>query len=159
MTIIILYIKKNSTKNLSQSQTPTLSSPVYIILVAIYILLNWKITYHSELPIMNEQLMVSSHVLTSFPRTMQCRSFEVSVSLTKIYYLLQVLCSTTQRSCNDLNIFTLNVKYLAKNSLHTTFSGHLRNYDCNQLNLEYSCKVYSCIPDHLYRDVLQYTCH
>ena len=53
MTIIILYIKKNSTKNLSQSQTPTLSSPVNIVLVAIYILLNWKITYHSEL-IMNE---------------------------------------------------------------------------------------------------------
>ena len=51
--------------------------------------------------------MVSSHVLTSFPRTLQCRSFEVSGSLTEMYYLLQVLCSTTQRSCNDLNIFVL----------------------------------------------------
>ena len=51
--------------------------------------------------------MASSHVLTSFPGTMQCNAghFEVFVSLTKIYYLLQVLCSTTQRSCNDLNIF------------------------------------------------------
>ena len=98
--------------------------------------------------------MLSLHVLTSLLRTMQCKSLEVYVSLTKISYLLQVLCSTTQQSCNDLNIFTLNVKYLAKISLHTTFSGHLRNYDCNQLNLEYSCKVYSCIPDHLYWDVL-----
>ena len=44
-----------------------------------------------------------------------------------------------------INIFTLNVKYLAKNSLHTTFSGDLRNYDRNQM---------SCVPNHLYWDVL-----
>ena len=91
-----------------------------------------------------------------FPRTMLCRLFEVSARLTKMYYLLQVLWSTTctQWSCNDFNIFTLNVKYLDKNSLHTTFSGHLRNYDRNQPNLDKSCRVYSCIPNHLYWDVL-----
>ena len=66
-----------------------------------------------------------------FPELCNAGHFEVSVSLTKTYYLLQVLRSTTQQSCNDLNIFTLSVKYLAKKSLHTTFSGHLRNYDCN----------------------------
>ena len=74
---------------------------------------------------MNEQLMVSLHLLISLPRTMLyrlCRSFEVSVSVTKIYYLLQVAWSTTRYHEN----FPLNVKYLAKNSLHAT-SGHLRD--------------------------------
>lgn len=93
----------------------------------------------------------------SSPKTMLCRSFEISASLTKMYYLLQVLWSTTQWSCSDFNIFTMNVKYLAKNSLHTTFLGHLRNYDPNQLNLDKSCRVYSCIPNHLYWDVLTET--
>ena len=69
-----------------------------LYLVANYILLNWKIIYRSEL-LMNEQLMVSLHLLISLPRTMLCRSFKVSASLTKIYYLMQVLWSTMQWSC------------------------------------------------------------
>ena len=77
-----------------------------LYLVAIYILLNWKIMYHSD------GLIACFHIATllkcetqwnlckwiSLSRTVLCRSFEVSVSLTKICYLLQVLWSTTQWS-------------------------------------------------------------
>ena len=87
--------------------------------------------------------MVSSHVLTSFPRTMQCRSLEVSVSLTKMYYLLQVLCSTSQRSCNDLSIFTFLPKTVCTPPSQVTseimiatnwiYNSHVRHLQVNAL--------------------------
>ena len=80
--------------------------------------------------------MVSLHVLISLPQTMRYRSFEVKCMCQFNQNLLFIASAQQHSDHVNFNIFTLNVKYLAKNSLHTTLSGHLRNYDCNQLNSE-----------------------
>ena len=96
MTIIILHTgiykkkQKQHKKHILESAA-NIKFTCELYVVANYILLNWKIIYRSEL-LMNEQLMVSLHLLVSLPRTMLCRSFEVSVSVTKTYYLFSKSC-------------------------------------------------------------------
>ena len=79
----------------------------------------------------------------------------LSVKLKFIIYCRS--CGQQHSDHVNFNSFTLNVNYLAKNSLHPTFSGHLRNYDCKQSEIK--IVMYQIIYTGMFWLKLHYICH